>query len=454
MTLNKWIFLLAAVMAITAPEVSYAQFGALGGAAKNKAVEVLTNKVMEELEKKFAEMVAKEPISDAAKANIVAKLSEMSRPIVKQYIDGAVSGKLPNPAELTQSVLNDILPRVPDLVAAAGTEGGGGTTSVPASAIQPAARPQIPAPDSGDGVVIYNRHCYVRLDRSMTWTEAKAYSESLGGHLATITSREEQEAVYLLIKDGKKNFYWLGGYREGKNWQHVTGENFTYNNWISGRPDNANNREDKLIMVRISPSWGGNPGQWDDFNNNGEANNMGYICEFDNAVQPAAQQLAKTQSAAPAIKETGDNWGAFSLELTDNFKWADNYQIIFTDKRLFNGHRIVPGETYTLKITYTASRDLENTLGIMLVDTTPAAKSWKLLSAIGGKGTWIAASKAGKEVSATITLKTKARATDSSEAANALVFNTRGKGKVGVAGSGKQGPVTLNFTEFIFTKVE
>jgi len=308
MTLNKWSLLLAAVMAITAPGISYAQFGALGGAAKNKAVEVLTNKVMEGLEKKFTEIVAKEPISDAAKANIVAKLSEMSRPIVKQFIDGATSGKLPNPAELTQAVLNDILPRVPDLIAAAGTEGGGTTadstqpTSIPASAIQPAARPETLAPVSGDGVIIYNRHFYVRFDKTMTWTEAKTYSESLGGHLATITSQAEQEAVYLLIKDGKKNFYWLGGYREGKNWQYVTGENFTYNNWIPGKPDNANNQEDKLIMSRISTSSGGKPGQWDDFSNNGDANNMGYIFEFDNAVQPAAP--APTQTAQKATQQS------------------------------------------------------------------------------------------------------------------------------------------------------
>jgi len=118
-TRQRWIFLLAAVMAITAPEVSYAQLGGL----KEKAIETLTNGVMKELEKKFTEVVAKEAISAAAKAIVVSKLSEMSRPIVKKFIDSATSGKLPNQAELVNAVLKDIIPRVPELVAAARMEG-------------------------------------------------------------------------------------------------------------------------------------------------------------------------------------------------------------------------------------------------------------------------------------------------------------------------------------------
>jgi len=116
------IIAIGMVMAIAAPMASYAQLGALGGAAKNKAVEKLTNGVMKELEKKYTEAVAKESLSAAAKADIVQKLSDMSRPVVSNYISSATSGKLPNATELSKMVLIDILPRVPELVAAA-TEG-------------------------------------------------------------------------------------------------------------------------------------------------------------------------------------------------------------------------------------------------------------------------------------------------------------------------------------------
>ncbi|GBU22191.1 hypothetical protein R80B4_02097 [Fibrobacteres bacterium R8-0-B4] len=124
---GRALLLAAAVMfAAATPTAVYAQFGALGNMAKGKALEVLSDKVMKELEKKFAETVAKEPISEAAKEAVVKKLVDIARPIVKKFIDGAASGKLPNPLEVAQTVMKDILPRIPEIVAASKMEGGGG----------------------------------------------------------------------------------------------------------------------------------------------------------------------------------------------------------------------------------------------------------------------------------------------------------------------------------------
>jgi hypothetical protein len=157
----------------------------------------------------------------------------------------------------------------------------------------------------------------------------------------------------------------------------------------------------------------------------------------------------------PAPRTIGGDLGAFELILADNFQYGDNYQSILADKRLFNGHQIVPGETYTLKITYTASRDLENIIEVGLVDTTQAANYWKALSWIGDEGmAELPKSKAGDVVSAELTLTTVAEATGTSGPANALVFLTKGEGKKGTANSGEKKAVTLNFTEFVFTQNE
>jgi len=177
---------------------------------------------------------------------------------------------------------------------------------------------------------------------------------------------------------------------------------------------------------------------------------------------PSEKQLAPkgggAKPAAPAAaKGIGGDLGAFSLDLKDNFQYGDGYQGVLADKRLFNGHKIVPGEKYTLKITFTASRDLEDILLIGLVDTTPAASYWKALSWDDARGIDMASlpkSKAGEKVSATIEFTTYAQATGTSGSANALVFLTNGEGKKGVAGSGKQKAVTLNFTEFVFTETK
>ena len=41
---------------------------------------------------------------------------------------------------------------------------------------------------------------YAVYDVSMTWVEAKAYCEQLGGYLVTITSNEEQEIITSLLR--------------------------------------------------------------------------------------------------------------------------------------------------------------------------------------------------------------------------------------------------------------
>ncbi len=42
------------------------------------------------------------------------------------------------------------------------------------------------------GAVYETGHRYQLFDYSMSWTDAESYCESIGGHLVTITSAEEQ----------------------------------------------------------------------------------------------------------------------------------------------------------------------------------------------------------------------------------------------------------------------
>jgi len=442
---NKKVLLLAAVLLIAVQGVSYAQLD-----LKAKAVETLTNGVMKELEKKFTEIVSKEAISAAVKKNVVSKLSEISRPIVKNFIDNATSGKLPNAAELVNKVLSDVVPRVPEIVAASLIEGdvpdvktalapppGQMTTAVSASLsnvpgyddekeftvevidggsaaritkyngkntelrIPPrignstvteigdrvftkkgltsviipesvifignmafadnqissvsiganvyvannafdgsgnfsfagfynsqgrkagtygiswrivsavaAAQPARPASGStasasastpsaataasttqattakqsgpkitSESTVVFagNGHKYEVIDKSMKWTEAKEDCEKRGGYLATITSKEEQKFIVdLLSKQGKKDNYWLGGYRNKGKFIWVTGETFSFTNWLPGQPDNSGGQENYLMCVK--------QGKWNDNPNIKSAygsSSFGYICEWD-----------------------------------------------------------------------------------------------------------------------------------------------------------------------------
>lgn len=140
------------------------------------------------------------------------------------------------------------------------------------------------------GAKEYNGHYYALNDKSMTWTEAKAYCENQGGHLLTITSNEENEFIVNKLCSGHNNDYWLGlkdAESEG-DWSHwITGEEVTFTNWGSSQPDAWTSDQDYAVMIIGHTEWGGSihSGQWDDMDNGAYADDpggsMGFICEWD-----------------------------------------------------------------------------------------------------------------------------------------------------------------------------
>ena len=159
---------------------------------------------------------------------------------------------------------------------------------------------------------------------------------------------------------------------------------------------------------------------------------------------------------APEIRPIGD-LGAFELLLRDNFQYGAGYQGQIRGFNLLGGARLAANETYTLKMTYTASRDLEQPLRFGFVDTS--GNGWRPLSYRQPTGSempdvTVPASRANQEVTHTVTITLLLNAGGSSPAANTLIVETGGAGTRGRANSGERGAVSINFTEFVLTKVE
>lgn len=100
-------------------------------------------------------------------------------------------------------------------------------------------------------IISDNGHRYQLFDTSMNWNEAEAYCESLGGHLLTINSDEEQQLINNnILSIGTKNTYYIGMYRDNNagEWKWITNESVDFFNWDEGEPNNTN--ENYVHMYR------------------------------------------------------------------------------------------------------------------------------------------------------------------------------------------------------------
>ena len=129
------------------------------------------------------------------------------------------------------------------------------------------------------------------------WEEARLDAEARGGHLATITQWEEQEAIYTLTQG---SIYWLGATdreQEGV-WEWVTGEPFEFTYWNTGEPNNwfdEHTHEDYLHILAN--------GKWNDYWVDGYRSTwdvLGYVLELpDSEDQPFQLVMAPYPGAFP-----------------------------------------------------------------------------------------------------------------------------------------------------------
>lgn len=124
----------------------------------------------------------------------------------------------------------------------------------------------------------YNEHYYEVYDYATSWHDAKAFCESLGGHLVTITSAQENESVWELAQKGGKSRYFIGASDEKTEgtFEWVTGEPFTYENLGENEPDPKYAAgEDYIFMDKTNGLWG------DIIDYQANPNVTGFICEYD-----------------------------------------------------------------------------------------------------------------------------------------------------------------------------
>lgn len=115
---------------------------------------------------------------------------------------------------------------------------------------------------------------YEYYDVSVPYTVAEEFCEDKGGHLATITSEEENNTIYKNIPSKDWDYY-VGAsdiVKEG-DFKWLTGERFSYSNWDTNEPSNMYiDTAESYITIKAS-------GKWNDLI--GQFKNVGFIAEYD-----------------------------------------------------------------------------------------------------------------------------------------------------------------------------
>lgn len=122
-----------------------------------------------------------------------------------------------------------------------------------------------------------NGNYYKIITAKCSWEQAKTVCEGMGGHLVTLTSKEENEfCLNMFLRSGETNC-WIGATdadSEG-NWKWVTGEPFSYKSFAKNEPNGG--KEANAIQYYFA--YGSiNDGVWDDYVT---TKKISFMCEWE-----------------------------------------------------------------------------------------------------------------------------------------------------------------------------
>lgn len=179
----------------------------------------------------------------------------------------------------------------------------------------------------------YNSHLYSCYDISMSWKEAEAYCNGLGGHLASINDENEQELIMAMSATYcKKQNIWIGGYFENDSWSWSDGSSFSYQNWDVDKPDNYGDNEFFLRYANGNidyDTWSAKQGKWDDCAEYGSGedsdaplSSFGFVCEWD-----SREEYTSKKSIEVSENSVGYNGHSYLLytDIADSWEEAENF---------------------------------------------------------------------------------------------------------------------------------
>jgi serine/threonine protein kinase len=158
------------------------------------------------------------------------------------------------------------------------TDAPGG--SAPHTIVPSQSGPNRPAQEAA---AAYNGHSYKFYPEQLTWKEAKAKCETLGGRLVIIDLPAENQFVGGLIGKAGALDAWIGITDEAVegNWRTVTGQQQAYTNWAPGQPNDQGSGEDFALISNRELGQTPTAWAWFDQPNKSGTFTPGFICEWE-----------------------------------------------------------------------------------------------------------------------------------------------------------------------------
>ncbi len=179
-----------------------------------------------------------------------------------------------------------------------------GVTGMPSPA-----SPEIAAPIPAEAKPFQGHH-YLFVPGKLSWTEAKSAAEARGGHLAVITSREEDEFAKALLGSALAEYHslcWIGASEDSPqgSWKWVNSEPFAYTGWGKDEPNRDRGRPEVThpYWVGYFQAHGTEGITWNDASpkdGNWQRQTVGYLIEWSGAAEPSVTSAAPAPTPAAA----------------------------------------------------------------------------------------------------------------------------------------------------------
>ena len=162
--------------------------------------------------------------------------------------------------------------------------------------------------DYGDAVQMsqtsYTGHTYAYIDSQMSWTSARTFAQSLGGHLVAINDADEQA----FIESRFPNTYgWIGFVNTSIDCGWVTGEPVDYTNFCDVQPENFG-EEELFGFLYTDMQWGFT--YYDDVEYH-----QGFYIEWDEVLEGAVDGVLTEETLDSILQSLDAGEGDITISL-------------------------------------------------------------------------------------------------------------------------------------------